>query len=400
MRLGRMLILIALLLILILGAIFVATNLLGGGRFGSDTTEEEQPMQSVIALSRSVKAGERITTDKVRDLEIPLVGFDESMFTIKSQVTDLYARSNLSAGTVLENDMLIDDPSNLINEMHSEHASLIAPGMVAVAVPINRFSSLAYGIATGDHVNIIATMAFIDLDNQFQTALPNYTGAVLAPGQNMVVTLNKEHGTIGLVDETGVLSDAETDVLTGEFWNNLVAQSASGEFVSPQGRGELDSSLNQPFYLVPGEPLQRPRVVSQTVMFNKLVLHVGDFSILDEQGNEVEPVTAEDVDAEAQAESEANQDGQENEIKPNVPDIVTLIVSPQEAVTLNYLIYTGAQLTLALRSPMDEATSPTDAVSIQYLLDTYRIPVPVKVPYGFEPAAYRLAPPVLENDMP
>lgn len=400
MRLGRMLILIALLLILILGAIFVATNMLGGGLFGSETAEEEQPMQSVVALSRSVQAGERITLDKVKDQDIPAPGFDETMFTDKNQVTNLYARSNLSVGTILENDMLIDNPSDLINDMHSEHAPLIASGMVAVAVPINRFSGLAYGIATGDHVNIIATMSFIDLDTQFQTALPNYTAAILAPGQNAVVTLNQEHGTVGLVDETGVLSDAESDVITGEIWSNLVAQSATGEFVSPQGRGELDASLNQPFYLVPGEPLQRPRVVSQTVMFNKLVLHVGDFPILDEQGNEVEPVTVEDVEAEAQAEEEGNQAEQQKETKPNVPDIITLIVSPQEAVTLNYLIYTGAQLTLALRSPLDDAATPTDAVSIQYLLDTYRIPVPVKVPYGFEPGAYRLAPPVLENDIP
>ena len=399
MRLGRMLILIALLLILILGAIFVATNLLGGGGLGSGAAAEEQPMQSVVALSRPVQAGEKITFDKVKDQDIPVPNFDEAMFTDANQVTNLYARSNLAVGTILENNMLIDNPSDLINEMNSEHAALIAPGMVAVAVPINRFSGLAYGINTGDHVNIIATMAFIDLDTQFQTALPNYTGGVLSPGQNIIVTLNQEHGTVGLVDETGVISDASSDFITGEFWNNIVAQSATGEFVSPQGRGELDASLNQPFYLVPGEPLQRPRVVSQTVLFNKLVLHVGDFPLLDEGGNEVEPVTPEDVQAEAEAAAQGEQTKPKSD-QPNVPDIITLIVSPQEAVTLNYLIYTGAQLTLALRSPLDESSTPTDAVSVQYLLDTYRIPVPVKVPYGFQPPTYRLAPPVLENDIP
>lgn len=400
MRLGRMLMLIALLLILVMGAIFVATNLLGGGGgLGSGAAAEEQPMQSAVALSRAVQAGERVSFEKVRLQDVPVPNFDESMFTDINQVTSLYARTNLAAGTVLENDMLIDNPSDLINDMHSEHAPLIAPGMVAVAVPINRFSGMAYGIATGDHVNLIATMAFIDLDTQFQTALPNYTGGVLSPGQNVVMTLNQEHGTVGLLNETGVISNAETDIITGEFWNNIVAQSATGEFVSPQGRGELDASLNQPFYLVPGEPLQRPRVVSQTVMFNKLVLHVGDFPILDEQGNEVEPVTAEDIQAEEQA-AQGEQQEQPEPDRPNVPDIITLIVSPQEAVTLNYLIYTGAQLTLALRSPLDEGTSPTDAVSIQYLLDTYRIPVPVKVPYGFEPPVYRLGPPELENDIP
>jgi hypothetical protein len=57
-------------------------------------------------------------------------------------------------------------------------------------------------------------------------------------------------------------------------------------------------------------------------------------------------------------------------------------------------------LTLALRPPGDEAVIPTDAVTLQYLLDVYRIPVPVKLPYGFEPSIDILAPPVLENDNP
>jgi Flp pilus assembly protein CpaB len=274
--------------------------------------------------------------------------------------------------------------------------------MVAVPIPINRFSGLAYGISTGDHVNIIATMAFVDLDTDFQTILPNYTGAVLSPGNNIIITSNPEHLLVGPGADAGSGGEVKTDLIAGDVISNIVAQSATGEFVSPQGRGELDAVLNQPFYLVPSEPIQRPRIVSQTVLFNKLVLHVGNFPVYNEQGQEVEPVTAAEAEAEAQAEQNQNTDQATKTDKtvPNVPDIITLVVSPQEAVTLNYLIYTGAQLTVALRSPVDDTANPTDAVSIQYLLDSYRIPIPVKVPYGFEPATYELAPPQLENDNP
>ncbi|MFZ2095839.1 MAG: hypothetical protein WAV05_04290, partial [Anaerolineales bacterium] len=83
---------------------------------------------------------------------------------------------------------------------------------------------------------------------------------------------------------------------------------------------------------------------------------------------------------------------------PAPPDVITLIVSPQDAVTLNYLIYGGAQLTLVLRNPRDTDVPTTEAVTLSYLLDQYNIPIPVKLPYGFEPAVNELVPPSLPND--
>ena len=82
------------------------------------------------------------------------------------------------------------------------------------------------------------------------------------------------------------------------------------------------------------------------------------------------------------------------------PDIITLIMWPQDAVTLNYLLYTGAQVTLALRGAgsVNEANTATDAVTLQYLMDVYRIPLPVRLPYGTEPRVDVLTPPELEND--
>jgi pilus assembly protein CpaB len=83
-----------------------------------------------------------------------------------------------------------------------------------------------------------------------------------------------------------------------------------------------------------------------------------------------------------------------------LPDVITLIVTPQDAITLNYLIYAGAELTLVLRSAGDEAIIDTQAVTLQYLLDQYDIPVPVKLPYGIEPRVDELVPPELPNDQP
>ena len=75
-----------------------------------------------------------------------------------------------------------------------------------------------------------------------------------------------------------------------------------------------------------------------------------------------------------------------------------MIVSPQDAVALNYLMYAGADLSLALRASGDDAIIETQAVTLQFLLDNYRIPVPSRQAYGIEPGVTTLQAPQLSND--
>jgi Flp pilus assembly protein CpaB len=72
------------------------------------------------------------------------------------------------------------------------------------------------------------------------------------------------------------------------------------------------------------------------------------------------------------------------------PKIVTLIVTPQDANTLNYLVYAGAQMNLALRGAGDEQRVKTDSVTLQYTMDTYSITVPAKQPYALQPGKSEL----------
>ena len=75
-------------------------------------------------------------------------------------------------------------------------------------------------------------------------------------------------------------------------------------------------------------------------------------------------------------------------------------MTPQDAVTLNYLIYSGAELTLVLRPSEDDTLVQTESVTLQFLMDQYGIPVPVKLPYGMEPGVIELVAPILPNDNP
>jgi len=65
--------------------------------------------------------------------------------------------------------------------------------------------------------------------------------------------------------------------------------------------------------------------------------------------------------------------------------LITLIVTPQDAITLNYLIYSGARLTMALRPAGDDTRVNTESVTLQYLLEQYNVSVPAKLPTGMQP---------------
>ena len=80
------------------------------------------------------------------------------------------------------------------------------------------------------------------------------------------------------------------------------------------------------------------------------------------------------------------------------PDIVTLIVSPQDALALNWAIKSGVDLVITLRAPGDTTAEETTSVTLQYLIENYNIPVPAKQAYGLEPRVDEAIVPVLPND--
>jgi Flp pilus assembly protein CpaB len=130
---------------------------------------------------------------------------------------------------------------------------------------------------------------------------------------------------------------------------------------------------------VPSEA-QRPRLVSQTLVQDAIVLWVGEFTVEGySAGTSGQPIQPTPTPAPGEA------------APPPVtvvkPDIITLVVTPQDAVTLNNLMLTGpaAKLSLVLRSAGDTSKNPTSAVTLQFILDQYTIPVPAKLPYGTEP---------------
>ena len=134
------------------------------------------------------------------------------------------------------------------------------------------------------------------------------------------------------------------------------------------------------------------------MLYDVEILQVGDFPLVEE-----EEAPAEVVDP-AEAAAQIDQTGQapvataEESAPVLPPDVITIIVNPQDAVTLNYLLFSGAELTLALRASGADSITTTEAAPLQFLLDVYNIPIPAKLPYGMNPRIDELVPPTLEND--
>ena len=323
-------------------------------------------------VTQRVERGEIITADKLdlveyqSDLVLPI------MFTDVNQVIDKMARYTMDPYTVVTSALVTGSP---ITEQGSDDALFISPGMVAVSIPITRLSSVSYAPQRGDHVNVIVTMLFVDLDPAWQTKLPNWTGNVIGPA--------------------GGASEETAGVIAKDTIDTLLAQPFRG--ASEQGRAETDPLMNQTFYILPSEE-QRPRLVSQTLLRDAIVLQMGNFLTPAEKAALEATAPAPTATPEPGAEPAQPQAAATATPMPAPPDVITLIVSPQDAVTLNYLIYGGAQLTLVLRNPRDTDTNTTEAVTLSYLLDQYNIPIPVKLPYGFQPAVTALVPQLLPND--
>jgi Flp pilus assembly protein CpaB len=327
------------------------------------------PTIQVVVLSQRVVRGEVISADKLtlQDYEEELVL--PIMYTQIDQVAGLTARYSMDPYTVVTSALV----SDIVDRSQgSDDALFIETGMVAVSIPVSRLSSISYAPTRGDRVNVIITLMFVDLDPEWQSILPNMTGNVIAPGG-------------GIIADQGTTDPAVIET--------LFAQPFRG--ASELGRAYEDTLLAESLYLLPSEP-QRPRLVSQTLIQNVVVLQLGNFPTPYERALaeiSLQPTPTPDPAAQ-QGQAAATPEP----TIPPPPDVITLIVTPQDAVTLNYLIFSGAQLTLVMRNPLDTSVVPTEAVTMSFLLDQYNIPIPVKLPYGFQPAVSELIQPVLQND--
>jgi pilus assembly protein CpaB len=304
---------------------------------------------------QNIPQGGDITEAVLGTISIPQDKVVTVMYTtdeLPALTLDKVAKFPLDQGVVITESMVLNK-SEAVSIAGPIWASLVPPGMTAISIPSSRLSLASFGVADGAHVNVNACFLFADVDPTFQSILPNTAGLLNGPG--------------AIPDHLPVISLSGGAVEEG----------------GPQGRLELDPSVQQPFYISPSEA-QRPRPVCQLLLQDVIVLKVGNFPLNGGVTSAADPA----------------QQQQAAEAAPVSPDVVTLIVSPQDSITLSYLTYTNIQFQLALRNPNDLSRQATEGATLQFLLSQYNIPMPAKLPYATQPRIDILVAPILINDIP
>jgi Flp pilus assembly protein CpaB len=126
----------------------------------------------VVVSIQTVPRGWRMTEE---ELALDLRRAEEvgsNVITNLEDAVGLYARTDIFQGETLTYDALIKDPT-LVGVEEYGPSSLIPEGYVAQGVPMDRLSSVAYGLAAGDYVDVMVTFLIYEIDEEFQTLLEN-----------------------------------------------------------------------------------------------------------------------------------------------------------------------------------------------------------------------------------
>ncbi|MBP7692790.1 MAG: hypothetical protein KA764_12770 [Anaerolineales bacterium] len=377
MQRSRLLIVVvALVLILVsAGGIYLALQLAnpsqppvdGAGTQANPAVEVTPTPAEVINILRAVQPVERgaiIPTEAIGLVPWPTQYADASLVvTDPNQVVGTRARYSLQPGQPIFTTMLVQSLQQ-ISPFGSDAAGRIPPGFTALSLPYDKRSGVALGIRDGDYVNVLVSWSLVDIDLEFQSLLPNLSAAVAPPAS-----------TIGGDPANSTVPNVLSGVVVG-----------SGPQANAIGRAETDPVLNVPFYLVPQEP-QRSRQVSQSIIQNAMVLRVGEF------GDDAPTVLLPTPVPPPAPEGSTPTPVPPPTATPLPPDIITLVVSPQDALVLDYVNrlmerYPNAvKVTYALRSAGDTSLAETQSVTMQYMFEKYNISLPAKLPYGLDSAA-------------
>lgn len=334
MQRGRLLIILGIILgLATLGA--VAFLFLGGG--GLPAFEEPTPpvveavetpgiptTQVIVAL-QPIGRGADFVAGSIGRRDWPANNVPPEVIADEAETIGKVAKTDIVQGQIIVRDMLVDVAGA------GEASFQIPTGRVAVAYPINRQNSVAYAIQPGDFVDILVTAYFLDVDEEFQTTLPN-----------------KIQFFFPVIDQE-----------TGEPIGFNLSQQVD------QGRFEIATD-DLPAIVFPREQ-QIPRRVAQLTVQAAKVVRVGPW---------IEPPPPPTPEGAAEGDQPAPTP------TPNLPDIVTLAVNPQDALVMLWLRQSGIYSEMALRAAGEEnADHLTEAVTLQYMLTRFNVAVPPKIEF-------------------
>lgn len=322
--------------LLIIGVALIAGVLLlrrRGGEEVAPPTETPQVMKILVAANNLTR-GMAITPDLVLAQDWPIQYLPPVYYTDPAQVIGYFVRVDIPQGMPLMPSMLAPS-AEALGAMGSPAALQIPEGKRAVAIPMDLLGAVAWALRPGDHVDVLASWMIQELDQDFQSVLPNQWAA---------------------------LQCGEGQLCQGIY-----------------GRVEL-LPTGQVIMVYPPEEGTQARYVAQVTIQDATVLGVGTYQV------PVEMAAPQPTPPPGTEGGQPVPGAAPAEPTPT-PAMVTaqaviLVVDPQEALVLKALVEMKADITLALRRPGDTARVSTDTVSQDYIIVRYNFVVPPKLPYA------------------
>lgn len=293
MRRGRILILLGLILAVgTAAAVYVVVNSM------EPSQTSEIVLEDVVVALQPI-AEEELIEGRVGLVAMPKDYVPEGALRSLEGTGDLLAAGPIPQGAAIHPSMLI---SQVELAQEGELGKLIEPGLVAVAFPVNELSSVSYGIRPGDHIDVLMTFFFMDIDQETQIAEP-----ICAP-------------------------------------------------FCPGPEGETEAALGT----------QLPRPAAQLTLQDIQVLGVGRWA------QELTP-------EQEQAQAEAGEP-----VPVELPEYITVMVTPQDALVLKLAREMEAKIDLAVRSEDDTQQFVTQQVTLDYILARFGVSLPIKQPFTLE----------------
>lgn len=310
-----------------------------------ETPTPVQEIEIVVAAQPTVPRGWQFSPDDGAVVlmpwpidRLPLGGY----YTDTMQLNGAFLRVDVPRGMPITPDMLAFGAGT--TALPASEASLFMSGRRAYAIPMDTQGALGWMIQPGDHVDVIAAFKLLWVDAEFQTPLPN---------QFMAVPVEAFTGGTGSVVGGG------PTIMQGVY-------------------GRFETLPNGVPILVQPSDKALPSLVVQLTVQDAIVWHVGLWE-------KKEPTPTATATITATPAAPLGGLGQAPTAEPTpIPiatpeftdiDLVTLLVPPQDALVLKYLMEMGADLDLMLRPAGETADLVlTEPVMLRYIIDRYQIP--------------------------
>jgi len=185
MRRGRVFILFA--LILLVGAVAAFLVIGGAGTDEPDEVAVPTPIgeAEIVIAAQNIARGSLIPPEAVITSPFPADYKVETMLDDPGKVIGKRARMDIARGVPITENMITDKAGDLL-PVGSDASIAIPQGFTAIAIPMDRFSGIAFAMRAGDQVDVLVSMLLIDVDTEFQSDLPNQTMLLISPDHRCV----------------------------------------------------------------------------------------------------------------------------------------------------------------------------------------------------------------------